>query len=188
MPDTRVLLLHGLEHHRPRHHWLWWLAEELRQRRVPVQYPQLPSPDQPDPSAWTEIALTELEMLGGGHTVIAHSLGTVLWCHLAEQLPAHLRPARVALVSPPSVSVLERVAPAWAALDQGQVDATSTVVIGRETDPYRPEPLPTFAARLGARAITIPGPGHLTPEDGLGPYPGALAWALGVEADAWERT
>lgn len=188
MPDTRVLLLHGLEHHRPRNHWLWWLAEELRQRRVPVQYPQLPEPDQPDPAAWTEHALTELEMLGGGHTVIAHSLGTVLWRHLASQLPAHARPSRVALVSPPSVSVLERVAPAWASLNQGFVDAPHTIVVGCETDPFREEPLMDVAAALGVRSVTIPGHGHLTAEDGFGPYPGALAWALGVEAEAWERT
>ena len=82
MSDQRVLILHGFQHHRAKDHWLWWIAEELRQRRIPVQYPQLPSPDRPSVEEWISVARAELEMLGGEDTdrvVITHSLGGVLW-------------------------------------------------------------------------------------------------------------
>lgn len=185
MTDSRVLILHGIGHHRPRAHWLWWLAEELRERRVPVQYPQFPSPDEPRPDAWIELALAELEMLGGGQTVIAHSLGTILWSHLAPSIPEHLRPARVALVAPPSRHIVAQDADDFASLPLGPLDAERTIIVGRETDPVREEPLAQLAERWGAPHVVVPGDGHLTPADGHGPYPGALAWALGGDASSW---
>src|SRR6187401_310654 len=95
MTSARVLILHGYEHHRPREHWLWWLAEELRRRDIPVQYPQFPSPDAPQLDEWVDVATTELDMLGDGERiVVAHSLGTVLWLHLAA---AGARATRVLL-------------------------------------------------------------------------------------------
>jgi len=87
-----------------------------------VQYPQLPDPDDPDdpdPTEWAVLATAELGMLtaGGGHTVvIAHSLGCTLWCHVAEQLPSHLLPSRVALVSPVTRPERSDAAPKFADL------------------------------------------------------------------------
>ena len=187
MSDSRVLILHGIGHHRPRAHWLWWLAEELRQRRIPVQYPQLPAPDEPTPDAWIAIARAELEMLGGGQTVIAHSLGTILWSHIAPSIPDDLRPARVALVAPPARQILEHDAGDFASLPLGPLDAGRTLIVGRETDPVRLESLEVLAERWGAPHVVVPGDGHLTPADGHGPYPGALEWVLGGGAASWVR-
>ena len=187
MEEARVLLLHGVGHRRPQGHWLWWLAEELRAARVPVQYPQLPDPDDPDPSVWTELATAELGMLtaGGGHTVvIAHSLGTVLWAHIAQALPAQLLPSRVALVAPPSRHEWAEAAPKFANLALGSLATAPTVIVGRSEDPYRPIPLVDLASEWGAPFVEIPGSGHLTPDDGHGLFPGALAWVLGGPDEA----
>ncbi|NTV40106.1 MAG: hydrolase [Demequinaceae bacterium] len=188
MEETRVLLLHGVGHVRPEGHWLWWLAEQLRAARVPVQYPQFPDPDDPDPAAWADLARAELGMLtaGGGHTVvIAHSLGTILWSHLAETLPAHLLPARVALVAPPARAEWAVAAPKFAELRLGALDGAPTVIVGRQEDPYRPAPLAELAGQWGVPFVEIPGVGHLTPDDGHGPFPGALAWVLGGPDASW---
>ena len=173
-----VLILHGYEHSRPREHWLRWLAAELRERGVHVQYPQFPAPEQPDPEAWRALALSELEMLGPGGTVVAHSLGTVLWSHIAACVPADLSPTKIALFAPPSEELLTGPLDPWRGLAQGELDAGRTVVIGKASDPYRPEPLADLAARWGVPHVELEGEGHLTPADGYGPFPAALAWAL----------
>jgi len=175
--NQRVLLLHGVGHSRPREHWLWWLAEQLRAARIPVQYPQMPDPDDPDPAAWADLARAELGMLtaGGGHTVVvAHSLGTVLWTHLAATLPEQLLPSRVALVAPPARAEWALAAPRFADLRLGALDGAPTVIVGRKEDPYRPVPLAELAGTWGAPCVEIPGEGHLTPADGHGPFPARL--------------
>jgi len=188
MDQLRVLLLHGVRHRRPQDHWLWWLAEQLRAARIPVQYPQMPDPDDPDPDAWAAVATAELGMLtaGGGPTVVvAHSLGTVLWAHIAETLPAHLAPSRVALVSPATRPRWSEAAPKFADITLGSLSTSPTVIVGRAEDQYRTVPLAELAADWGAPSVEIPGSGHLTPADGHGPFPGALAWVLGGAPEAW---
>ena len=191
MDNLRVLLLHGVGHRRPQEHWLWWLAEELRAACVPVQYPQMPDPDDPDPVAWAAIARAELGMLkaGGGHTVvIAHSLGTILWTHIAETLPAQLLPSRIALVAPPSRHEWDVAAPKFADIALGSLSTATTVIVGRAEDPARNVPLAGLADAWGAPFVEIPGSGHLTPDDGHGPFPGALAWVLGGRDESWAET
>jgi len=188
MSEARVLLLHGVGHMRPEGHWLWWLAEQLRAARIPVQYPQLPDPDDADPVAWAAIARAELGMLtaGGGPTVvIAHSLGCTLWAHVAQNLPAHLLPSRVALVSPATRPEWSEAAPKFARLALGSLASAPTVIVGRAEDPARTVPLASLAAEWGASYVEIPGSGHLTPADGHGPFPGALAWVLGGPDGSW---
>jgi hypothetical protein len=41
------LILHGVENWRPREHWQWWLAHELRALGEQAFYPQLPAPSSP---------------------------------------------------------------------------------------------------------------------------------------------
>ncbi|NYI42521.1 RBBP9/YdeN family alpha/beta hydrolase [Demequina lutea] len=188
MDNPRVLLLHGVGHRRPPGHWLWWLAEQLRTARIPVQYPQMPDPDDPDPEAWAAVAEAELGMLTAGEgttIVIAHSLGTVLWAHIAESLPAHLLPSRVALVSPATRPRWSEAAPKFADITLGPLSSLPTLIVGRTEDPARTVPLAELADAWGAPSVEIPGEGHLTPADGHGAFPGALAWVLGGPAESW---
>jgi uncharacterized protein len=123
---------------------------------------------------------------GGGPTVVvAHSLGTVLWAHIAAALPAHLVPTRVALVAPPVREKWAEAAPRFANLTLGSLSTSPTVIVGRAEDQYRTVPLAQLADGWGAPSVEIPGSGHLTPADGHGPFPGALAWVLGGAQEVW---
>lgn len=175
-----MLLLHGVEHHRPRNHWLWLLAESLRSQRVPVQYPQLPDPDAPRLERWLEVARAEIGMLGDGdRVVITHSLGGLLWSHLVPTLEPAKRPSRVLIVAPPSPDVLwDVIAHFSAAADARPGDLVPTTILGREKDPYRSISLPELATQWGAEAVVLPGEGHLTPDDGHGPLPWVERWIL----------
>jgi predicted alpha/beta hydrolase family esterase len=178
MPTPRVLILHGLQHHRSPDHWLWWLAEELRSRRVPVQYPQLPDADNPDLETWVSVASDELAMLGDEERiVVTHSLGGVLWSHL--RLRGLTTGERVLMVAPPSRDRLENLAaPFSAGLGPEYLDTRAVTLVARETDPYRNDPIEVIDAGRSRDLHVIPGEGHINADDGHGPFPPALAWVL----------
>ena len=178
MSQPRVLILHGFQHHRPKDHWLWWLAEELRQRAIPVQYPQLPSPDRPVLSDWIQVATDELAMLGDGErVVVTHSLGGVLWSHLAHR--GLVGTERVLMVAPPSRDRLDGViAPFAGALGPDFLETTGVTLVARERDRYRNTPLPWLDGGRAREVHVLPGEGHINPDDGHGPFPPALDWVL----------
>ncbi|WP_084125222.1 alpha/beta hydrolase [Demequina sp. NBRC 110054] len=188
MTDMRVLLLHGLGNHRPHEHWQWQLAERLRRDRVPVQHPQLPDPDAPTFEAWREVALAELEMLAGGgeRVLLTHSLSCVLWARIAPELPARLRPHRVALIAPPSPARLAQVLPDFpfdTHVDLSEL--ADTRVVARTSDPYRETSVTDASSLWSVPGHELPGKGHLNHEDGHGEWASALAWTLTGDDQAW---
>ncbi len=188
MTDMRVLLLHGLGNRRQHEHWQWWLAEHLRRDRVPVQHPQLPEPDAPTFDSWRDVALAELEMLAGGgeRVVLTHSLSCVLWARLAPDLPARLRPHRVALIAPPSPARLGQVLPDFPFTTDVDLGAIAdTRVVARERDPYRECPTADVAALWSVPSLELPGEGHLNHEDGHGAWPSVRAWTMTGDDQAW---
>lgn len=188
MNDTRVLLLHGIEHRRPRDHWLWLLAESLRRDGVPVQYPQLPSPDSPSLDEWMDLARAELAMLGDGdRVVVTHSLSGLLWCRLAPTLSPEERPSRVLVTAPPTRHVLDDAIRPWAEPTGERLDAVApTLIVGRHTDDYRAASVPDVAAAWGADYAVIPGHGHLTPADGHGQWDAPREWVRTGDRKAFE--
>ncbi|ASQ98268.1 hypothetical protein CGL27_39290 [Streptomyces sp. 11-1-2] len=185
-PARRFLMVHGVQHRRPRQHWLWWLTEALRQRGEQVLYPQFPTPEQPSMSEWIDLLHAELAQLGDQErVVVCHSLGCALWLRAAQTLPADLRVTRVLLVSPLGDQAftvangneefkLERV-------DRELLAAASTKpphVVVSATDPYAPVNPRAWSAALGLDCDVLPAAGHITPGDGYGPWPAALAWCL----------
>ncbi len=181
MASPRVLIIHGYGHYRPDGHWLRWLESELMERGIEVRYPQLPDPETPSLEAWLGVALSELESLREGSTegellVIAHSLGTSTWHHaVARGASAD----RVLLVAPPSADALaqERAEFTLASLDESAVGAAApTIVVGRETDPFRKGSLHELADGWGGEVVVLPGDGHINIQDGHGPFPFALEW------------
>lgn len=184
----RFLVLHGAGNHRPPQHWQYWLVEELRRRREVVLYPQLPAPEAPDLEAWLDLAHAEARQLGEGErTVICHSLSVLVWFHLAGRLAPQERVDRVLLVSAPSPAGLwPEVMPfvPGPELSSGALRraAGQTRFVCSDNDPYCPEGAANFYARpLGLAVDVIPGGGHLSIDDGYGPWPSVLAWCL--EAD-----
>ncbi|AQW48820.1 RBBP9/YdeN family alpha/beta hydrolase [Streptomyces violaceusniger] len=185
-PARRFLMVHGVQHRRPRQHWLWWLTEALRQRGEQVLYPQFPTPEQPSMSEWIDLLHAELAQLGDQErVVVCHSLGCALWLRAAQTLPVDLRVTRVLLVSPLGDQAftvangneefkLERV-------DRELLAAASTKpphVVVSATDPYAPVNPRAWSAALGLDCDVLPAAGHITPGDGYGPWPAALAWCL----------
>jgi hypothetical protein len=178
--SRRFLILHGYDNRRPAEHWHHWLAQRLRDRGEQVTYPQFPQPHAPRYEEWEEILGAELGLLGDGERiVVCHSLGCTLWLLAAPQ-PAV---GRVLLVAPPSRRTVLRLAPSFAErrLDPASAGAAAeqATLVCSDSDPYNPEGhAPALAEAIGARLQLITGAGHLSVDDGYGPWPAVEEWCL----------
>lgn len=181
----RFLVLHGWQNHRPPGHWQFWLTERLRRRGEQVQYPQLPSPDEPELRDWLDVLRAELRMLGDGErVVICHSLACLLWLRHAATAAPEQRVDRLLLVCPPAPSSLPAsLATFFPAHDDREALARSVTrrpeLVCTDADPWCAE----GAAELYGDALdldvhVVPDAGHLALEDGYGEWPAVEAWAL----------
>jgi predicted alpha/beta hydrolase family esterase len=185
MPHARrFLVVHGWQNHRPAEHWQHWLTESLRASGEQVLYPQLPDPDMPSLETWRAVLRDELAMLGDGErVVICHSLGCLLWLRHAETAAPEHRVDRVLLVCPPGPSTLPSELAAFhaAPLDAAAVRASvrdRVELVCTDADPWCPE----GAVALYGRALDLPvhvieGAGHLSLDEGYGPWPAVERWA-----------
>jgi hypothetical protein len=174
-----------LANHRPPGHWQRWLAERLRSHGEAVVYPALPDPDRPRRAGW-EGALREhlAAVAGRERIVICHSLAGLLWLRAGPAAAGAEGVARLLLVSPPAS---ERVPEAGAELRLDGLDgaavragvAAPVRIAASDADPYGPPgTAESYAEALGAELDVLPGAGHITPEDGYGPWPSVLEWCL----------
>jgi predicted alpha/beta hydrolase family esterase len=174
------LVLHGWQNHRPVGHWHRWLVEQLRERGELAVYPQLPDPDFPDLDTWLGVVHQEWELLPAGErVVVAHSLGVSTWVHAVHRFG--VRADRTLLVAPPGpTALLEHAAMnSWLQMPDG-VDGSDWDLVCSDADPFCVEGTATwFGGRYRCRIHEIAGAGHLTPDDGYGPWPWALDWCLG---------
>jgi uncharacterized protein len=165
-----------------RDHWQSWLAGQLRAADREVRYPALPDPDSPSLECWLAALRTTLDGLpNDGFDVVAHSLGAVLWLHHVATSDACPRPARVALVAPPSphtaIPEIAAFFPPPLDIDTVRRAADGTVLVGGDDDPLTPEGIAVAYGRpLKMSTTIIAGGGHLNPESGYGEWPAVLDW------------
>ena len=183
----RFLLLHGWQNHRPPEHWHWWLADQLRSRGEHVLYPQLPAPDNPVLDDWLDVLAGEwLQMGDGERVVVAHSLSCLLWLHAAARSAVEPPADRVLLVAPPSpqaTAACPEIAGFVAPRDPDSVRAscrTRVRLVASDRDAYSTEGTARelYGEPLGLDSEVLVGAGHLTIDDGYGPWPAVLRWCL----------
>ena len=162
--------------------WPLWLAGELSRAGRQVRVPELPDAQQPDLQAWLAAlhgALTGLP--DDGFDVLAHSTACLLWLHHASRADQAPRPARVALVAPPSPTVAlagyESFFPVPLDVDAIRKAADGTVLVGGDDDPLCAGGVArAYGAPLKMAATMIPGAGRLNAVSGHGPWPAVLDW------------
>ncbi|MFL6074492.1 MAG: RBBP9/YdeN family alpha/beta hydrolase [Mycobacteriales bacterium] len=179
------LIVHGVENWRPAGHWQYELAQGLRARGEQVFYPQLPDADRPSLAAWLAAVEAELAMMRGERVAVCHSLACATWFHLAAGRAGGEPPVdRVLLVSPPgpaafSWDTIAGFSPAALDLAGLKLAATTPRLVCSDNDPYCPDgAAQVFGRPLGWDVDLLPGAGHVTAEDGYGPWPSALGWCL----------
>ena len=122
--------------------------------------------------------------------VLCQSLSCLLWLHSAAALVPARRPDRVLLVAPPASAPIAALAPEFALHDDGgpndHLDVAAVRasaqrelrIVCSDHDPdWNPQGAESlYAAPLGLPCDVIPGAGHLSPDEGYGPWPDLLAW------------
>ncbi len=164
-------------------HWQTWLGGQLRDAGRQVRQPAFADVDHPVLDDWLADLRAALDGLpDDGFDVVAHSLGAVLWLHHVSR-PASTapRPARVALVAPPSPALDEpdvaSFFPPPLDIDTVRRGADGTVLIGGDDDQHLPEGIADAYGRPLKMATTvIAGGGHLNTESGYGEWPAMLSW------------
>lgn len=163
-------------------HWQTWLVEQLRASGRDVRYAELPDVDHPLLPVWlAALRATLADLPADSYDVVCHSLASVLWLHHAQDPGSTPRPARVALISPPSpATTIPDIAtfyPPPLDVDAVRKAADGTVLVGGDNDPYIPEGLTEAYGRpLKIATTLVPGGGHLNPDSGYGPWPAVLDW------------
>lgn len=176
-----VVIVPGWEGSGP-DHWQTWLTGELAGAGRDVRLAQLPDLDHPQLPAWLgglRSALADLP--ADGFDVVTHSLGAVLWLHHCADTGSSPRPARVALVAPPSPDTkIEQIAsffPPPLDIDSVRRGADGTVLVAADDDQYIPEGVTAaYGLPLKIATTVVPGGGHLNSESGYGPWPAMLDW------------
>lgn len=163
-------------------HWQTWLEAQLRAAGRQTSRPAFTSPDEPDLGDWlTALRAAIADLPADGYDIVAHSLGAVVWLHHVISPGNSPRPARVALVSPPSPNT---TIPEIAAFFPPPLDveavrhaADGTVLIAGDNDPYIPEGIAAaYGLPLKIATTVIPDGGHLNVDAGYGAWPAMLGW------------
>lgn len=187
-----IVIVHGYEGSGPGH-WQRWLYDELRARRTPVAFPELPSPAAPDKDAWVAALDAVIAPATSPVTLVCHSLGCWALDHwLAAGAPnaGAARASRVRaalLVSPPSPLLpfepVESFLPPPRRRECWAPFAARTLVVGSDDDDYASDgEIADVARALGTAYRIIPGAGHINVDSGYGPWPFALDWLATVGA------
>lgn len=194
MSTNRFLILHGWGGNKATH-WQEILSQKLTEAGAIVNYPRMPEPAAPNLHAWIDRAdgaLKEIEAEHGGPlTVLAHSLGSITWMHLADRHGAGANQVadRVLLVAPPYVlptapppdappAVTEFFAPPLNAAAIRAI-ARETAIVASNNDDYATfDQTNGYASKLEVPLLLLEGAGHISPYYGYGEWPWALDWCL----------
>jgi predicted alpha/beta hydrolase family esterase len=139
-----------------------------------------------------ELATIATQSPGAALTVLAHSMGSITWMHLAAANGAEGKQIadRVLLVAPPYIlpqapppdapsSVVAFFPPPLvpAAI---RAAARQTVLVASDTDDYATfDQSSGYAAQLEVPIHLLKGAGHISPYYGYGEWPWVLEWCLG---------
>lgn len=174
-----IAIVHGYDGSGPGH-WQRWLFQLLQQRGVPVVFPELPAPSEPECEVWVEALSRVVRSCAEPVTFVAHSLGCwavdhYLKIHGADSIEGAL------LVAPPSPFSLfdpiqsflppPRDRSAWAPLQR------RTLLVGSDNDDHAgDEEIRELGERLNVETRILSGVGHINAAAGFGPFPLALEW------------
>lgn len=180
-----IVIVYGYDGSGPGH-WQRWLADELRANSIPVQFPELPEPLDPQRDAWVEALRAIVDDAKEPVTFVCHSLGCWALDHLIAERGTKGMHAAL-LVAPPSPHLIfepidsflppPQAAAAWAPI------APRSLLIGSDDDEFTAaEEFAEIAARLGMPFERLAGAGHINVASGFGPWPRTLAWLRAVGA------
>ncbi|MEW5831739.1 MAG: alpha/beta hydrolase [Campylobacterota bacterium] len=172
----KVLILHGW-HGSDLPHWQAWLARELAVENCIVAFPQMSDNLCPDKETWVREALEAFDDLRPD-VVVLHSLGNVLWFHIAPFLKGRVK--KLLLCAPPrDLGEYPEVATFFPAPLPAALHAEEALMVVSDNDPYMSlDESQSLAESLGVPLHVLHDAGHINTAAGFGPWPWVKEWVL----------
>ncbi|MHB8860541.1 MAG: RBBP9/YdeN family alpha/beta hydrolase [Minisyncoccota bacterium] len=176
----RIIIVHGWDGS-PTGDWIGWVTEGFQKKGYEVVIPEMPDTGAPVIKKWVAHLRSVVGAVDENTYFIGHSIGCQTIMRFLETVDAKIGGAIFVAgwfdLKNLEDEESEEIAKPWieTAIDYARVKANlaETVVILGDNDPFVPyeETKKAFEARLGAKVVTIHGAGHITSDDGFGPFP-----------------
>lgn len=161
------------------------MYRELKNREEKVEFPQFSNNSKPNLNIWLKELEESINRLDGKITVIAHSMGVILWLYYAFAKNKKLA-ERLALVAPPSRSFLINNKEGNGFKDFPvdketlKKSAEEIILIASNGDKYFPEgAIDVLGKELELDSELLEREaGHINTESGYGRWDYILEWAL----------
>ncbi len=180
------VIVHGWQNRRPEGHWHRWLTGELRARGELVSYAQYPSPDEPVLDDWLELLMPNCDCwarrgAGDRRAQPRRDHHPARGARVEEPFAARYCSSRRQVVGSPRRS--RRWPRSRSRRSRGNAlpprRRTQTRMVCSDNDPFsRIGADVEFGTPLAFDTEVLPGRGHLSMDDGYGPWPAALDWCL----------
>ncbi|MFA5942057.1 MAG: alpha/beta fold hydrolase [Candidatus Paceibacterota bacterium] len=176
----RIVIVHGWEGS-PTEDWIGWAAEAFREKGYEVITPEMPDTSRPVIETWVNYLKSIAGEVNENTYLIGHSMGCQAIMRFVETLETKIGGAILVAgffdLKNIETEEEEEIAKPWleTPIDYAKVKANlvwSMVILG-DNDPWVPyeETKKDFAERLGSEVVTIHNAGHMTSDDGFGPFP-----------------
>lgn len=176
----RIIIVHGWDGS-PTGDWVGWATEEFRKKGYEVITPEMPGADAPVIDKWVTYLRSVAGAVDENTYFIGHSIGCQTIMRFLETVDAKVGGAIFVAgwfdLRNLENEESEEIAKPWieTAIDCEKVKANlvKSVVILGDNDLWVPyeETKKDFETRLGSEIITLHGAGHITSDDGFGPFP-----------------
>ena len=182
--NRSFIVLHGLGGSGPEH-WQSWLYKELVNASEDVYYPTLPEYNDPHKDKWIKTLEDTFQRISSDNiTVVAHSLGCILWLHFAIKNEQMLKKIvkRVILVAPPSPylkhEIIQRFFPLPVRGKGTLQSCKHTLQIQSTNDPYCSVEDSQYFKDLGIKQLLVVNKGHINIDSGFGKWQWILDYCL----------
>ncbi|MFA6095748.1 MAG: alpha/beta fold hydrolase [Candidatus Paceibacterota bacterium] len=176
----RIVIVHGWDGGSDKD-WMPWATEALRARGYDVVCPSFPHPENPTMEDWVPFLASRVGKPDRNTYLIGHSIGCQTIIRYLETIGAPVGGVIFVagwfdlqnLEGPEA----EDIARPWIErpIDLAKVRANlpKSVAILSDNDPFVPydEARRDFAEKLGSEVVTMTSAGHVTSDDGHGPFP-----------------
>ena len=175
----RVIIVHGWGGS-PTADWIGWATEAFREKGYEVITPEMPDTDSPVIERWVRHLKSVVGKADERTYFIGHSIGCQTIMRFLETTGARAGGALFVAGWFDLMNQSEEeteIAKPWieTPIDYKKMktNLSRSVVVLSDTDPFVPykETKKDFEKRLGSEVVTIHNAGHITSDDGFGPFP-----------------
>lgn len=177
--NKRIIIIHGWGGS-PTDDWIGWAAEVFREKGYEVVTPEMPDTNNPIIGKWVEHLKSVTGAIDGSTYFIGHSIGCQAILRFLETIDTKAGGAIFVAGWFDLTNQEEEekgIARPWIQTpieyEKVKANITKSVAVLSDNDPYVPyeETKKEFETRLGSEVVTVHNAGHVTADDGFGPFP-----------------